>query len=251
MIPAHLSPLVDMLNTNVEQIHEIDSKLGDTRASGRQILNKLLDDNKGIAAEARQALHAWTLDLDETRQVIFAYILRSEAFKVANTVVNNFVDANSPAADEVNMTDEDRAALYAQRSELQKVAAQMGKTLEMLLKDDSEALAELPEVPAGLKGSFGKRGEMGRKIIGTFLYTINGEFVGNKTPAEAAKIAGVKTSELRLAVTQAYPGDTTPDSFKVTVGNATVEAVRDTEADEVADNDDDDDESAESDATFE
>jgi hypothetical protein len=250
MIPAHLSPLVDMLNTNVEQIHEIDSKLGDTRASGRQILNKLLDDNKGIAADARQVLHAWALDLDETRKVIFAQVLRTEAFKVASTVVNSFIDDNSPAANEADMNEEQRAALYSQRSEIQKVAAQMSKTLEMLLKDDAEALAELPEVPAGLKGSFGKRGEMGRKIIGKFYYTINGEEVGFKTPAEAAKIAGCKTSELRLAVTQAYPGDTTPDSFKVTVGETTVEAVRDTEADDVADDNDEDD-SAESDATFE
>lgn len=251
MIPANLTPLLDMLTTNVDQIHEIDSKLGDTRASGRQLLNKLIEDNKGIAAEARQALFAWTLDVDPTRQIIFAQILRTEAVKAALATVDTFIKENSPETDESNLNDEQRAALYAQRSELQKVAAQMGTTLKMLLKDDPEALAELPEVPAGLKGSFGKRGEMGRKIVGKFYYTINGEEVGFKTPAEAAKIAGVKTSELRLAVTQAYPGDTTPDSFKVTVGNATVEAVRDTEADEVADNDDDDDDSAESDATFE
>jgi hypothetical protein len=248
--PAHLSGMVDILVSSVNEIHEIDASLGDTRASGRQILNKLIDENKGVAAEARQTLFAWTLDTDPERKIIFAQVLRTEAYKAALAEVNAFIESNSPAADEQNLSDEQRAAKFAARSEAQKLASQMSKTLEMLLKDQPDLLAELPEVPAGLKGSFGKRGEMGRKIVGTFAYTINGEFVGNKSPAEAAKIAGVKTSELRLAVTQAYPGDTTPNMFKVTVGEATVEAVRDTDADDV-DDADDDDETAESDATFE
>ena len=246
-----VQPMVDIYVESVDRIHELDSSLGNTQATGRQVLNKLMDENKDVVAEAHRALQVITLEDDETRQLIFARVFATEGFKIASNIVNAFVTANSPEVDESQISDEKRTAILTERSAKQKLAKQMFGTLEMLLKTMGQEaqLAELPACPEGIKGAFGKRGEMGRKIVGNFFYTVNGEELPEvKTPAAAAKAAGVKTSELRLAVQNAY-AEGTPDAWEVVVGKSTISATRiDDEGD---DNDfDDEDESAETDADF-
>lgn len=243
------SVLIDAYLVEVNKINEIDAKIGDSGSSGRATLNALVRENTAYVAAAQQLLGSIIQIEDETERLVKMQTLVREASKMFGPHLDQFVAAHTVKTPESEAASEEvKAALAAERSDAQKTAKQIYGALEIVLKNDPEALAALPECPQGIRGVVGPRGAMGRKIPSGFSYTVNGEDMpALKTAAEVAKAAQVKTSELRLAVEAAYP-DALPDEWEVTVGKALISAVRVEVEDEV--NEEDDDPTAETDADF-
>lgn len=219
------NPLVDFYLAEVAKIAEIDSKIGDSGSSGRATLNQLVRDNTSAVAEAHQLLGTVLQDTDEVGRLVKMQTIVREASKMFGPFLDEFVAAHTVKTPESEAASEEaKAALATERGDSQKMAKQIYGALKIALS--AEEFATLPECPEGIRGAVGPRGEMGRKIPAGFSYTVNGEEMPLlKTAAEVAKAAGVKTSELRLAVQAAYP-EALPNEWTVTVGKSVVDAVR-------------------------
>ena len=230
-------PLIDAYVDAVNQINELDEQLGNVQSSGRVAFNALVQANPDHVASAQAWLQEFKFIEDETQKLIWAHVLNQEA-KKGNEVIQIFIKANSPEVAESTLKDDERTVIATQRSETQKLAKSLKGTLDILLKGETDLLASLPECPEGIRGAIGKRGAMGRKIESNFFYTVNGEEIGVRPLAEAAKFAKLKASAIRRMVTEQYP-DGTPDEWQVQVGMTVVHAKRDSSV--VPDLEDDDD----------
>lgn len=232
-------PMFAFYKEYTDKIDAIDSKIGDASSSGRAALNTLVKENTSYVAEAQQLLAPVFQIEDETERLVKMVTLQ-RLVRDFSTQLDAYVKANTVEAAE-KVAEEERAKLLSERSDLQKMAKQLHGVLEITFKENEEALAALPKCPEGIRGATGPRGEMGRKIPKGFFYTIDGEEIeGPKTAAEAAKLAGVKTSELRVAVQAAYP-DALPNEWTVTVGKKVIEAIREDDVNDTEDDSDDDD----------
>lgn len=220
-----IKSLIDVYLETINEIAELDEKLGNVQSSGRVAFNALVTAHPQFVAEAQSWLQSFLFLDDEVQQLVWASVLQTNSKKVTE-LIGSYIKANTPEVTESDVNADERTVLATARSETQKLAKSLRGTLDIMLKGEDEILATLPDCPEGIRGAIGPRGAMGRRIDNNFSYTINGEDLGVMLPAEAAKAAKIKPSALRRMVTEKYP-DGTPDNWSIQLGMTVVQAVRD------------------------
>lgn len=223
------APLVMFYLKHVDEVHELDSQLGDKAAKGADFINSLKEQHPDAVAEAEQIIKSITENTDLAKRAIVVFMLtRNRDF---SRLATDYIAANQPKEEEQNQDVAALAELWAKRSNAQKQAAFMYKGLE-LADFPKEVFDILPTPPEGKKGVAPgqKRGQQGRHLPSPVSWTVTTskedgttitEDHGKQTGAQIAKICGVKSTDIRLAVEKAYP-DSTPNEFTVTVGNKTI-----------------------------
>ena len=232
---AH-APIVQFYSDAAEKVAAIDEKLGDSNAA-RTNFFETLKTSYPVGVELATAIIAQITAIEDEniRAVVSFMVSRERSF---NTFAFEYATKTNPVVEAARLSDDERIVLYTDRSEQQKLAASLYATLKVLYTDD--ILANLPACPAGKKGGApGKRGLMGRKLPNGISWTIKGESLGIMTTAKAAVAAGVKTSELRLALEKAYP-ESLPNPFTIVLSNGN--NVNGSRSSTVVDDEDEDDE---------
>ena len=245
------SPLVSFYLKHVDEVHALDSQLGDKAAKGADFINDLKTQHPEAVEQADAIIKSITDMNDHAKRAIVVFMLtRNRDF---SRLATEFITANQPKEEETVQDTAAVAELWAKRSNAQKQAAFMYKGLE-LADFPADVFNMLPTPPEGKKGVAPgqKRGQQGRRLPSPVAWVVTTasedgttitEDHGQQTGAQIAKIAGVKSTAIRLAVETKYP-DNTPNEFDVTIGNKTLKGkvvVADGAA-PAEDNDDSDDE---------
>jgi hypothetical protein len=200
------------------KVEELDEKLGDTAARGNAFMKSVAEQHNDAVAVANAIIEQLNA-LDDVQRAVAVHTIVND--RDSRKHLKEFVEKNQPAETEQTATDAEIAQIWNDRSAACKRAGNLHNMLSMGTITE-EQLALLPAPPQGKRGAApGKRGAMGRKLPKTVSWTIGDEEVGVKSGPDAAKIIGVKTSDLRLAIENAYP-DSTPVEFKVTINGKQV-----------------------------
>ena len=232
---------IDVYESHVNTVEELDAKLGDHRGTGRTVLNKLVKENTQHVSTAQRIAQILTLEEDEVKKVVMAHTVAKEVAALAKKIVDEFIEANSPKVEDVPQLSEDekattaeaRRAAHGQAQLLRGVLAHQVKmtfpagtevTDEMI----NDRLAEwgVSPVPAALMGAFGKRGKVGRRLPKSIV-SINGEELTVMTAGEIAKAIDptgkkVTAKDIKLAAEKKYENET-PAEWEVEVnGNVIV-----------------------------
>lgn len=226
--------LADLYLAKVNEVNELDARMGNREGS---FFGTLKDNNSAAVEEAESIIKQIEEISDATYRTVVAYVISRD--RRLSNLVNKFAEEHAPKVEAPKFSAEDLAAMHSARQEAQGVAEHMFKSLEALHKD-SDALAQLPELPKKLRGGApGKRAPVGRRLPKNITWVINDEEHTGKTTLDAAKLIGLKSAgELRLALQNSYP-EALPNPFSVTINNKTV-AGRWVEDANTADEDDDD-----------
>lgn len=225
-------PIVQFYLTHVDEVEALDLELGDKAAKGADFINSLKAEHPTAVEMAEQMIKDITAMEEPARSIVIFSLTRNREF---TKIPTDYIAANQPKEEESNQQDAAVVAeLWAKRSVAQKQALNMFKGLE-LAEIDPSLMALLPACPEGKKGVAPgqKRGQQGRRLpspVNWTVVTVTDDGVvtedhPGKTGAQIAKVVGVKSSDIRIAVEKKY-ADATPDEFEVTFGNKTLKGVK-------------------------